>query len=139
MQTNTILLFKSSHTRVIGGASRPGLGRNPYPRPGRKEPRARQWRTRHRNVLSEFLYLVCGQGRALLACRRLRMYQRKAVSGKPGSQAAGEDDMAKGQLRSNREKKKPKAEKNKSKNRSSGPARRFGSREANGSAGKKTS
>jgi hypothetical protein len=47
--------------------------------------------------------------------------------------------MAKGQLRKNREKKKPKAEKNKSKNRSSGPAIRFGSREANVSAGKKTS
>ena len=33
--------------------------------------------------------------------------------------------MAKGQLRSNREKKKPKADKNKSKNRSSGRAVRF--------------
>jgi hypothetical protein len=40
--------------------------------------------------------------------------------------------MAKGQRRSNREKKKPKAEKNKSKNRSSGPAVRFESREATG-------
>jgi hypothetical protein len=40
--------------------------------------------------------------------------------------------MAKGQRRSNREKKKPKAEKNKLKNRSSGPAVRFGSREATG-------
>jgi hypothetical protein len=47
--------------------------------------------------------------------------------------------MAKGQLRSNREKKKPKADKNKSRNRSSGRATRLGSREANGSPGKKTS
>jgi hypothetical protein len=40
--------------------------------------------------------------------------------------------MSKGQRRSNREKKKPKAEKNKLKNHSSGPAIRFGSREATG-------
>ena len=46
--------------------------------------------------------------------------------------------MAKGQLRSNREKKKPKADKNKPKNRSSGRAARFASRESIGSAGKKT-
>lgn len=40
--------------------------------------------------------------------------------------------MAKGQRRSNREKKKPKAEKNKLKSRASGLAVRFGTREAPG-------